>query len=188
GGWGEVSNGKEVSVSRDGNGEGGAATWGDGGTEISGTVSAANSLVGGNAGDLVGYEGVTVLSNGNYVVDSRFWNGGRGAVTWGSGTAGVSGIVSDANSLVGSTPGNFASSPPGDYVGFTYNYHPVTALSNGSYVVASPFWNAGRGAVTWGNGDTGVTGVVSEANSLVGGNPGDLVGGFGGYGNVTALS
>ena len=36
-----------------------------------------------------------------------YWDNGAatnaGAVTWGSGTAGVSGVVSSANSLVGST-------------------------------------------------------------------------------------
>ena len=50
---------------------------------------------------------MTALSNGNYVVSSPDWtNGaaaGAGAVTWGSGTAGVSGPVSATNSLVGST-------------------------------------------------------------------------------------
>ena len=39
--------------------------------------------------------GVTALSNGNYVVSSPNWTNGAaanaGAVTWGSGTAGVSG-------------------------------------------------------------------------------------------------
>ena len=47
------------------------------------------------------------LSNGNYVVRSAYWDNGAatnaGAVTWGSGTTGVSGVVSSSNSLVGST-------------------------------------------------------------------------------------
>ena len=55
----------------------------------------------------VGSNGVTALSNGNYVVSSPDWTNGAaadaGAVTWGSGTAGVSGPVSATNSLVGST-------------------------------------------------------------------------------------
>ena len=50
---------------------------------------------------------MTALTNGNYVVCSSYWDNGAatdaGAVTWGSGTAGVSGVVSSANSLVGST-------------------------------------------------------------------------------------
>ena len=64
----------------------------------------------------------------------------------------------------------------------------MTALSNGNYVVRSPYWDNGAatdaGAVTWGNGTSGVTGVVSAANSLVGSTAGDRVG----YDGVTALS
>ena len=88
----------------------GAVTWGSGTTGVSGVVSSANSLVGSTANDKVGYGGVTALSNGNYVVMSRYWDNGAatdaGAATWGSGTSGVSGVVSSANSLVGSTAGD----------------------------------------------------------------------------------
>src|SRR5205085_4115557 len=103
---------------------------------------------------------VTALSNGNYVVASPSWQGGLGAATWGSGTAGVAGVVSPSNSLVGS-----AST---DTVGST-----VIPLSNGAYVVVSPSWNAARGAVSWGSGTSGVAGTVSAANSLVGSLSGD---------------
>src|SRR5262249_30537434 len=144
------------------NGYRGAATWGSGTTGVSGAVSESNSLVGSSANDQVGLS-VTALSNGNYVVRSPDWNGNRGAATWGSGTTGVSGTVSASNSLVGSSPN--------DQVGLS-----VTALSNGNYVVGSPSWNANRGAVTWGSGTSGVTGVVSESNSLVGSSPNDFVG------------
>ena len=158
----------------------GAVTWGSGTSGVSGIVSAANSLVGSTSFDSVGYNGITALSNGNYVVVSPNWNNGfvasAGAVTWGNGTTGVTGVVSPANSLVGSTVS--------DHVG----YFGATALSNGNYVVLSPFWNngsvAGAGAVTWGNGTTGVTGVVSQANSLVGTTASDDVG----IDGVTALS
>ncbi|WP_158284113.1 filamentous hemagglutinin N-terminal domain-containing protein, partial [Azospirillum sp. TSO22-1] len=65
----------------------GAVTWGSGTAGVAGTVSAANSLVGTSATDLVGSGGVTVLSNGNYVVRSSNWANGTaasaGAVTWG---------------------------------------------------------------------------------------------------------
>ena len=54
----------------------GAATFGNGTTGISGAVSAANSLVGTTAFDLVGRSGVTALTNGNYVVGSPFWDNG----------------------------------------------------------------------------------------------------------------
>ncbi|MDQ5986655.1 MAG: hypothetical protein CSYNP_02385 [Syntrophus sp. SKADARSKE-3] len=158
----------------------GAATWGDGTTGISGVVSAANSMVGSRANDYIGYNGVTALTNGNYVVSSPSWNNGAayyaGAVTWGNGTTGISGVVSVANSLVGSTAN--------DNIG----NGGVTALTNGNYVVSSPNWNNGTatqaGAVTWGNGTTGTIDVITSANSLVGSTAGDQVG----YKGVTALT
>ena len=156
----------------------GAVTWGRGTSGVFGLVSAANSLVGSTATDLVGDGGVTALSNGNYVVRSSNWDNGAivdaGGVTWGNGTTGVTGALSPANSLVGSTAN--------DLVGGGN----LTALTNGNYVVASPFWSSGgissRGAVTWGNGASGVTGAVSAANSLVGSSYNDQAG------FVTALS
>src|SRR5207302_508855 len=142
--------------------------------------SDVNSLVGSSPTDQEGYFDVTALSNGNYVALNPFWNGGRdrghGAVTWGDGTQGVVGVISEANSLVGSHAG--------DRLGL---YAGVSALNNGNYVVRSPGWNGGRGAATWGDGNTGVRGVVSDANSLVGAKPNDLVGTLGGRG-ITALS
>ncbi len=168
-----LSNGNYVVTSPSWNGglfDGrGAVTWGNGTIGVSGFISAANSLVGSNSGDHVGFGGVTALANGNYVVASPSWNGSSanryGAVTWGSGTGGIRGTVSAANSLTGSSPY--------DLVGHGH----VTALTNGNYVVASPSWNDDRGAATWGSGTTGVSGTVSAANSLVGSNPGDYVGG-----------
>ncbi len=152
----------------------GAVTWGDG---ITGrdknnnfaVVSNTNSLVGSTASDRVGSSGVTALSNGNYVVASALWGGisDFGAVTWSGGTAltTVTGLVSTTNSLVGSTTG--------DQVGGS----GVTALSNGNYVVRSPLWGSSDfGAVTWGNGSTGITGQVSAANSFVGSTANDQVG------------
>lgn len=53
-----------------------------------------------------------------------------GAVTWGDGNAGVHGVVSRDNSLVGTLAG--------DMVG------EVTALDDGNYVVRSPLWNNGN--------------------------------------------
>ncbi|MCB0151372.1 MAG: hypothetical protein KDE01_27430, partial [Caldilineaceae bacterium] len=122
---------------------------------------AANSLVGSAANDQVGGWGsITTLSNGAYVVRSPNWDNGTatnaGAVTWGSGDTGISGVVSAANSLVGSTAN--------DQVGSS----GITTLSNGAYVVLSQNWDNGTvadaGAVTWGSGNTGVSGVVSAAN------------------------
>lgn len=148
----------------------GAATWADGSKGISGEISALNSLVGSQNGDQVGNGGIAVLSNGNYVVMSRYWANGSaskaGAATWGSGATGVRGVVGAANSLVGTSAD--------DGVGSVY------PLKNGHYVVASYSWDKGSlkdaGAVTWGNGDSGTTGAVSAANSLVGTAAGDAVG------------
>ena len=151
----------------------GAVTWGNGMTGVTGTVSAANSLIGSVANDYVGYyPSVTVLANSNYVVSSGLWSSGIGAATWGNGATGITGTISDTNSLIGSTAN--------DGVG-----NNVTALSNGNYVVSSFSWHNGTaanaGAATWGNGTTGVTGTVSAANSLVGSTANDRAG----Y-NVTA--
>lgn len=151
----------------------GAVTWVNGSTGLSGVVSASNSLVGTTASDRVGYNGVTTLSNGNYVVASAYWNNGvangnYGAVTWGNGNSGIAGSVSSSNSLIGTASY--------DVVGVG----GVTALSNGNYVVASYSWSNGgasaAGAVTWGNGSNGITGPVSTSNSLVGTTTQDYVG------------
>jgi len=156
----------------------GAVTWADGNTGVSGVISSSNSLIGGRTKDQVGTEsyiaqgGVRLLSNGNYVVISPFWNDGTfqavGAVTFGHGNTGVSGLVSSSNSLVGDTTG--------DYVGGS----GVTALTNGHYVVNSLFWDNGTiqdaGAVTWCNGTKGTFGIVSKSNSLTGTKVRDYVG------------
>jgi hypothetical protein len=149
----------------------GAVTWGDGTSGISGVVSSSNSLVGSTANDNVGGTGLTALTNGNYVFLSTNWDSGAisnvGAVTWGNGTSGISGVVSSSNSLVGSTSG--------DAVGGS----GVTALTSGNYVARSSNWDSGAsnvGAVTWGNGTSGISGVVSSINSLVGSTANDAVG------------
>jgi hypothetical protein len=163
----------------------GAVTWGNGTTGTVGVVSSINSLVGSSSGASVGHNGVTALSNGNYVVSSAFWNNGAatlaGAVTWGNGTTGTVGVVSTSNSLVGSKSG--------DNVGYVpYIHSGVTALNNGNYVVASPSWDNGNivnaGAATWCNGTTGTVGVVSTSNSIVGTNNSDRIG----YNGIVALN
>ena len=150
----------------------GAVTWGSGTAGVSGVVSSSNSLVGSHSGDLLGNNVTLLTGNGNYVVYDQNWNSYEGAVTWGSSTSGVSGVVSSANSLVGSTTGTVST---GDRVGLG-----ITALSNGNYVVNSYSWSGGTtnglGAATWGSGTSGVSGVVSSSNSLVGSHSGDRVG------------
>ena len=155
----------------------GAVTWGSAAVGVSGALSSANSLVGGASRSFVGNGGVTALTNGNYVVASPDWGSVVGAVTWGNGTLGVKGVVSSANSLVGSYANNDCVGSGG-----------VKALSNGNYVVSSPRWRNGTlllaGAVTWGNGTAGISGAVSTTNSLVGAMANTYVG----SGGVTVLS
>jgi trimeric autotransporter adhesin len=141
---------------------------------IGGDITVNNSLIGSTAGDAVGAAGLTPLSNGNYVVASYVWQTALGvnvgAATWGSGTAGIHGPITNANSLIGSVDNDMVSSGG------------VTALSNGNYVVSSPSWNGvavAAGAVTWGNGsDAGprTVGIVTTGNSLVGDQASDKVG------------
>ncbi len=143
-----------------------------------------STLTGSSSGDAVGSggngSGIVVLASGNFVVVSPYWRNGAaanaGAVTWVDGTNGLSGVVSTANSLVGSSAA--------DQVGLD----GIATLSNGNYVVISSSWNNGTaaqtGAVTWGNGNGGLVGVVSVANSLVGTTASDAVGSSG----VTVLN
>ncbi|MGV8048926.1 MAG: hypothetical protein AB2L21_01025 [Anaerolineaceae bacterium] len=146
----------------------GAVTWGSGTSGVAGQISAANSLVGTQAGEYIGEE-VIALTNGNYVINSPDWGPQAGAVTWGNGAVGIKGTISEANSLVGHSLVGVGGGG-------------VIALTNGNYVVSSPAWyeEAGEltniGAVTWGNGTTGIVGKVSAANSLVGIETSDAVG------------
>jgi hypothetical protein len=133
-------------------------------------VSATNSLVGTASNDFVGFE-ATVLTNGDYVVNSPNWDNGSiqdvGAVTKCSGTTGCVGAVSAANSLIGKL---------GDNVG-----NKVFSLPNNLYLVTSPGWSVSptvpgrQGAATLCNGATNnCTGqTVSAANSLIGSSPDD---------------
>jgi hypothetical protein len=153
----------------------GAATFVPADGSVHGAVSAANSLVGETAQDYVG-AGVVALTNGNYIVVSRYWSNGEilgaGAVTWANGQTGIAGAVSAQNSLVGSTAF--------DSVGGYDIENRVWALSNGNAVVVSPMWDNGAiadaGASTWIDGTKGLTGPISAANSLVGASASDRVG------------
>ena len=117
----------------------------------------ANSLVGTVAADAVGI--VTVLTNGNYVVNSASWDNGAitdaGAVTWCSGVTGCPvGDVSPANSLVGSTVSDQISSSQ------------VAALSDGNYLVRSSSFDNGAtaqaGEITFGAGNGGTRAGISR--------------------------
>ncbi len=167
-----LPNGNYVVLSWNWNNAIGAATWCSGTSSCVGAVSTANSLVGSTSGDMVGAYSIFVLANGNYVVQSAFWNNGAatyaGAVTPCSGTAACTGTVSAANSLVGSTSSDLI----GEY--------GITVLTNGGYVVNSPYWNNGAisdaGAATFCNATSGCIGTISATNSLIGSTADDHVG------------
>jgi len=187
-----LSNGNFVVDSPGWNGGEGAVTWVNGTTGATSdgknVIDSANSLEGTRSTDYVG-GGITALANGNYVVLSQDWNGGLGAATWVNGANGMTGgdhknTIDVQNSLVGTTAG--------DAVG-----DAATALSNGNFVVLSPYWDGGLGAATWVNGADGTTGgdhlnAIDPQNSLVGSNPGDSVGNAGAIaltnGNYVVLS
>ena len=160
-----LSNGNRVIVTSTWNGNAGAVTFWNPNNALTGVLGAGNSLIGGSAGDNIGSFGVTEFSgSGRYYVLSPSWNGNMGAVTFGSITTGVAGLVSAANSLVGSTAG--------DRIGQeVYN-------TSGRLMVVSDTWNASRGAVTVLNPNAPRVGALTSANSLVGSNPGDRVGDF----------
>lgn len=137
-----------------------------------------STLSGSDANSQVGHDStgttiatIFVLPSGNFLIRSRHWfyNGANlGAVTWGSSTAGVSGVVSPINSLVGAGGGPLGNSGS-----------DIMILSSGNYLVRSAGGANGYGAVTWGNGTVGVSGVVSSTNSLMGGSAYDGVGSAG---------
>lgn len=168
-----LTNGNYVVASPDWDGsvpDVGAVTWVSGSKPFAGPISAANSLVGSRTGNHVGWPqpGAVALKNGNYVALSSEWESfgpaNVGAVTWGDGTKGVSGEVSPANSMTGSTEN--------DFVGGNPYLSSVTALANGNYVVYATLWDdAGKqnvGAVRWGDGAKPSTGSISHDNSLYG--------------------
>ena len=161
----------------------GAATFCDGTSGCTGAVSQANSLIGSTAGDQIGGERFAAsssllnfvtalpLAGGNYVVVSPRWDNGSvtdvGALTTCSGTVGCTGIVSSANSLVGSTANDLIG---GQFIG-PYSYGDITALPNGDYVMRTFNWhNMGLlvGAVTYGFGNGGTVGPLKRANSVLG--------------------
>lgn len=142
-----------------------------------------NSVVGANLGDEVGFGGITILQNGNYVISSPKWNGSRGAVTWVDGKTCLPANSTSRGIRVGKT-NSLVGTKPYDFVGWK-----VSALdvSEGHYVVSSPYWDNDTilnvGAVTWMNGTTGrpmgsakPNVAVSTTNSLHGITDGDLVG------------
>lgn len=173
-----LTNNNYVVCSPSWNGKLGAATLCKSDGSTIGLVSSSNSLVGTNVNDSIGsgssgnsIDGVSALTNGNYIVKSPNWNNYKGAVTWGNGVTGITGQINTNNSLIGfnigERLGTAAIYDAGPYVGKLYLYGR-SALKNGNYIVPTTSWNSNTGAVTWCNGKIGTTGVVNNQNSLVG--------------------
>lgn len=171
-GVGEVvvlPNGHYVVASPAWRGQTGAVTWLDGTRPHAGPVSAENSLVGSVPGDQVGYFH-HVLPNGDYLLNSLYWDapdGTRdvGAVTLGRALGGLTGVVSAANSLVGRTADDG-------------HLRSVRPLTNGNYLVLSRSSDEGSvvdaGSVTWCSGAMPCTGFPDPRTTLVGSSSNDL--------------
>ena len=160
-----LNNGNLLIVHDDWNNGRGAVTFWNGSSNLQGVVGPGNSLVGANAGDNVGEFGVNQVSGTNvYMVRTPSFNNNAGALTFGSVTAGVKGVVRPATSLVGATSGDRVG------VSFPDNFFNGT----GHMLLAST--HGGRGAVTYIDAADPPTGVISAVNSLVGNRAGDAVG------------
>ncbi|EEB77555.1 hypothetical protein GPB2148_1288 [marine gamma proteobacterium HTCC2148] len=137
----------------------GAVTWGDGLSGVTGEMSAGNSLIGTLGDDRVG-ERVIDLPNGNFVVLSQLWNGGRGAATWGDGLLGAVGEVSPENSFTG----------PTEYAQGLGQWGAIQ-LVGGNYLVTSYIKSQGGTVhsgqmITWGDGASKSAGEISTSNSF----------------------
>ena len=144
----------------------GSITWGNGLTGISGEVNSSNSLVGSQENDNVGNamyakNGITFLHNGNFLITTPDFANRRGAITLGSGSNGVSGVVSENISLTGSFEG--------DRVGISrFGETAIEVLDNDNFVIPSPNWNNGRGAASVFSKSEGLKGQISICNSVLG--------------------
>ncbi len=141
----------------------GAVTWSKGDSASNstrGVITSTNSLIGSSSNDYIGSGAIYTTKDGHYVVRSSSWNNGTmksaGAVTWGSGSAGIAGVVSSSNSFVGTSSADCIGS--GGWV----------ELSDGRYVVGSPKYNVPGGAVDAGRVDilSGSSGGGALGNPL----------------------
>ena len=114
---------------------------------------------------------VVALSTGNVVITSPFDDAGgtdAGAVYLFNGATGA--LISTC------------AAPTADDHGRRRQWRDRRSRTATSWSAARDWDNGGvvnAGAVTWGSGTTGVSGVISAANSLVGSTANDQVGGIG---------
>lgn len=165
----------------------GAITWFTLGSALRGDVPSAGSLFGSSPGDLIGngntfVSGLGFSNTGVYqlfgsstsgaLFYSRTFNNNFGAVVYLDGSGPPTGPINSENALVGSTAN--------DDVGG----NGIFEFGNGKYAVMSPDWDnvssdvssADAGAVTIASSDTGVAGIISSLNSLIGDRTDDRVG------------
>ena len=123
-------------------------------------------VVGPTGGGTFG-DGVLVLSNGNFVVTDS---------TFSTPTAAKVGAVH----LYSGVDEHLISTLTGVQAGDQVGSGGVQEVGNNDFVVESSHWHNGAavdaGAVTWASGTTGLNGIVTGTNSLVGAHTGDLVG------------
>lgn len=156
----------------------GAVTWMSPGQPVVGPVGPGNSLVGSSEQDGNGMR-LFALSNGNLVAAAPAWDHGDtmdiGAIVWMDGDSGRTGAISPDNALIGSSTGDFP-------IDLFWGSRVVWPLANGNYVVNATGWDGWgglvveQGAVVWGDGRRGVTGVLSAEIALVGTVEGDALG------------
>ncbi|MEO7940045.1 MAG: hypothetical protein ABIR55_15565, partial [Burkholderiaceae bacterium] len=116
--------------------------------------------------DHIGSGAADYVSRNFSAVRTTSWGGNAGAVTWINNAAPTTGVVSAANSLVGSAAGDQVGNG-----GFSYG--------SGYLLLRSASWSSNRGAVTWIDPSAPLIGMVSSTNSLVGANANDFVGNSG---------
>ncbi len=127
------------------------------------SVEAAQRIINGPAGSGLFGTHVVVLPNRNFVVTDYAYSIPGGAQQVGSV------YLYNPDGVLIST---FTGSNANDQVG----HSGIVVLSNGNYLVLSPYWSGLKGAVTWCSAVTGCSGVLSSSNSLVGTGSSDLVG------------
>jgi hypothetical protein len=168
----EMGSGRYMVASYNWNGTAagaGAVTFCTNPSGCAGSLSTANSLVGGNDGDHVG-SGSFTWDTSSLIFSTNSWHyfsaANAGAVTFCDldYLSNCSGYLSTDNSLVGTHASDQVGSDT------------LLFLSNGNYLVSSTHWNGGLGAVTFCSGGSGCKGAVSSDNSLVGSYDEDGVG------------
>lgn len=151
----------------------GAITWASGTAPITGTINSSNSLVGLNSADLLGIVESTTLNNGNYIINTPYWDNAStsntGAITWANGNTGIIGSITQSNSLVGTEKNE------------RLGIGGITSLSNGNYIIRHSYWkyrsnSFDNGAIVWGDGTKGVVGVINSQIALIDTNGGSKLG------------